>query len=167
MRSTWSGFSTWSSARAWSRVLARSSRLWSWNTWSRVSHNGGWNCARASNCQSGSLGDSDGLVVDNHMSWLRTVGGEVGHHNVGGDGDVRGGSKTGNGSSSSEVGELHSERKRLVMQKQSGGRSGPFIFVFLHFAIPLQELQSWLHGSVFPILHVPACQPAWKPVSHS
>lgn len=52
------------------------------------------------------------------MSWLRTVGGVVGDHDVGGDGDVGGGSKTGNGSSSSEVSELHSERKRLDGKKQ-------------------------------------------------
>lgn len=93
-------------------MLVRSSGLRSWNTWSRLlRNNGGWNRDRTSDSQGGGLGDGDGLVVENNVGGLRTVGCVVSHHNVSGDGDIVGGSDTGNSSSGSDVSQLHSERK--------------------------------------------------------
>lgn len=93
-------------------MLVRSSGLRCWNTWSRLlRNNGGWNRDRTSDSQGGGLGDSDGLVVENNVGWLGTVGGVVGHHNVSGNGDIVGGSDTGDSSSGSDISQLHSERK--------------------------------------------------------
>ena len=78
----------------------------SWSS-SRGGDVGGWDGAWTSDGDSGSLSDNNGLVVNNEVSWLWAVGGEVSDNNVSGDGNVTSSNDGGNGQWGSDLSELH------------------------------------------------------------